>query len=292
MSRPPPTRRFVPLAIALGLSVATPIVVKAADWRVQPGARSLAVSPPPEAPAGFSTMRAEATGLAFANPLPPSRHFTNQILLNGSGVAAGDVDGDGWCDVFFAGLGGRSALFRNEGNWKFRNVTAAVGLGACATLDATGTAFADVDGDGDLDLIVNSVGQGTHLFVNDGRGQFAAPATDAVLNRDSCGSSLALADVDGDGALDLYVANYRTSTIRDLPGARFTISTIDGKPVPTAFGGRPLTSPDLTNRFAFRFKAGAGGGGQVFHDEIGEADVFFRNAGGGRFVAEIGRAHV
>lgn len=285
MSRPPLTRRFVPLAIALGLSVATPIVVKAADWQVQPGARWLAVPPPPEAPAGFSTMQAEATGLAFANPLPPSRHFTNQILLNGSGVAAGDVDGDGWCDVFFAGLSGRSALFRNEGNWKFRNVTAAVGLGACATLDATGTAFADVDGDGDLDLIVNSVGQGTHLFVNDGRGQFAAPATDAVLNRDSCGSSLALADVDGDGALDLYVANYRTSTIRDLPGARFTISTIDGKPVPTAFGGRPLTAPDLTNRFTFRFKAGAGGGGQVFHDEIGEADVFFRNAGGGRFVA-------
>ncbi len=285
MSRPPQTRRLAPFAIALVWFVATPIVARAAEWQVQPGARSLAVRLSTEGAPGFSVMRPEATGLAFTNFIPPSRHYTNQILLNGSGVAAGDVDGDGWCDVFFAGLGGGSALFRNDGNWKFRNVTAAAGLGACAQLDATGTAFADVDGDGDLDLIVNSVGQGTHLFVNDGRGKFAAPATDAVLNRGSCGSSLALADVDGDGALDLYVANYRTSTIRDLPGARFTISTIDGKPVPTAFGGRPLTAPDLTNRFAFRFKVGAGGGGQVLHDEIGEADVFYRNAGGGRFVA-------
>lgn len=285
MSRPPQSRRIVSLAIALVFSAATPIVVKAADWQVQPGARSLAVQLSAEGAPGFSAMRPEVTGLAFTNPIPPSRHYTNQILLNGSGVAAGDVDGDGWCDVFFAGLGGSSALFRNEGNWTFRNVTAAVGLGACAKLDATGAAFADVDGDGDLDLIVNSVGQGTHLFVNDGRGKFAEPSVDALLNRGSCGSSLALADVDGDGALDLYVANYRTSTIRDFPNARFTISTIDGKPAPTAFGGRPLTAPDLTNRFAFRFKAAAGGGGQVFHDEIGEADVFYRNAGGGNFVA-------
>ncbi len=285
MSRPPQTRRFTRLANTIALLAAVPVVVTAAEWQLRPGARSHVVELGTGGAVGFSVMRPEATGLAFTNPIPPSRHYTNQILLNGSGVAAGDIDGDGWCDVFFAGLGGSSALFRNEGNWKFRNVTADVGLSFVAKLDATGTAFADVDGDADLDLIVNSVGQGTHLFLNDGRGKFAAPATDAVLNRGSCGTSLALADVDGDGALDLYVANYRTSTIRDLPGARFTISTIDGKPVPTAFGGRPLTAPDLTNRFAFRFKAGAGGGGQVFHDEIGEADVFYRNAGGGRFVA-------
>ncbi len=172
MSRPPQTRRLAPFAIVLAWFVAAQIVARAADWQTQPGARSLAVQLPAEGAVGFSVMRPEATGLAFTNPIPPSRHYTNQILLNGSGVAAGDIDGDGWCDVFFAGLGGSSALFRNEGHWKFRNVTAAAGLGACAQLDATGTAFADVDGDGDLDLIVNSVGQGTHLFVNDGRGRF------------------------------------------------------------------------------------------------------------------------
>ncbi len=102
--------------------------------------------------AGFTVMAPESTGLAFTNPIPPSRHYTNQILLHGSGVTTGDVDGDGWCDVFLAGLGGSSALFRNEGNWKFRNITAEAGLGSCAKLDATGTALADVDGDGDLDL--------------------------------------------------------------------------------------------------------------------------------------------
>src|SRR5262249_43413402 len=47
----------------------------------------------------------------------------NQNLLNGAGVAAGDFDGDGWCDLYFCGLGGRNALYRNLGNWRFQDVT-------------------------------------------------------------------------------------------------------------------------------------------------------------------------
>ena len=50
------------------------------------------------------------------NVLPFERHLTNQILPNGSGVAAGDIDGDGLADLFFAGLGGGSRLYRNLGS--------------------------------------------------------------------------------------------------------------------------------------------------------------------------------
>ena len=52
---------------------------------------------------GFSELVEEQTGITFTNWLPEARYLTNQILLNGSGVAAGDVDGDGWCDLFFCG---------------------------------------------------------------------------------------------------------------------------------------------------------------------------------------------
>src|SRR5262245_52960303 len=103
---------------------------------------------------GFTSLAPELTGITFTNLLAQDRHLTNQILLNGSGVAAGDVDNDGWCDLYFCGLDGPNQLFRNLGNWKFQDVTAAAGV-ACTNLDATGAVFADLDGDGDLELLVN-----------------------------------------------------------------------------------------------------------------------------------------
>ena len=50
-------------------------------------------------------------------------------------------------------------------------------------------------------------------------------------------TSFALADVDGDGDLDLYVTNYRTTTLRDEPFTKFTINMVNGKPVLTAVNG-------------------------------------------------------
>lgn len=272
------------IAIAF-LSVAAVVAAPALDWTRQPGGQVAFITPSGTGRTGFTPMNAAATGVTFVNPLPPERHYTNQILLNGSGVAAGDVDGDGWCDVFFAGVGGRSMLYRNLGGWKFQDITADAGLAACAGLDATGVALADLDGDADLDLIVNSVGQGTHGFLNNGRGHFTTPPPHQILNRGHCGASLALADVDGNGTLDLYIANYRTATIRDQQNARFGMKTVNGRPVPESFGGRSLGSPDLTNRFVFHYRAAPGGGGSVFHDELGEPDLLLRNQGAGTFTA-------
>src|SRR5688572_5555889 len=127
------------------------------EWSAQPGYRSAPVIPSATGKAGFRTLDAQATGVTFTNHIPPERHYTNQIYLNGSGVAAGDVDSDGWCDVFFCGLSGRSTLYRNGGAWKFEDVTARCGVAKdLAKLDATGAALADLDGDADLDLVINS----------------------------------------------------------------------------------------------------------------------------------------
>src|SRR5437870_2072127 len=140
-------------------------------WETSAGNRSAPLTVPQVGKAGFTLLSPSDTGITFTNSLPEQRHLTNQILLNGSGVAAGDIDGDGLCDLFFCHLGGPSALYRNLGNWKFEDITVKAGV-ACSNLDATGAAFADLDGDGDLDLIVNSVGGGTRLFLNDGKGHF------------------------------------------------------------------------------------------------------------------------
>ena len=193
------------------------------------------------------------------------------MLLNGSGVAAGDVDGDGWCDLFFCRLEGKNALYRNLGGSKFELVPDAI-ENEPADLMATGCALADVDGDGDLDLIVNSLGQGTAIYLNDGRGHFAKSQE---LNGGRGGTSLALADIDGDGDLDLYVANYRTWTFRDRPSSRVTVGNSDGRAGVTHFDGRPVTDPDLVGRFTMTPEGG--------FEENGDEDLLALNDGKGHF---------
>ncbi len=228
---------------------------------------------------GFSAISPDVSGVRFTNSVALQRHLTNQIILNGSGVACGDVDGDGRVDLYFCGIDGPNVLFRNLGGWRFEDVTAAAGV-ACTGLDCTGAALADLDGDGDLDLVVNSIAAGSRVFVNDGKGRFAAAPF--VLNEALAGMSMALGDLDGNGTLDLYVANYRTITLRDQPNTKFSIRTIDGEPHVVAINGRPLTDPDLTNRFTFRVKV-VNGVPSMSNDEHGEPDAIFLNDGRGKF---------
>src|ERR1044071_7552184 len=182
-------------------------------FRDMQGHRVADLDVPRSGHAGFSLMPAGVTSIWFTNVVPESRSLTNHILLNGSGVAAGDVDGDGSCDVFFSGLGGHSALYRNLGDWKFRDVTREARL-ELQNLDATGAVLADVDGDGDVDLLVTSIRQGVHLFLNDGKGHFQETTAAAGLTAITAGMTMTLADVSGNGRLDLYVANYRHETLR------------------------------------------------------------------------------
>ena len=275
-------------AVALGLASVMSWSVRASDaispavnWRPGAGARLAAVQAVGAGKTGFTLLAPSQTGIVFTNLLPEARHLTNQILPNGSGVAAGDIDADGWCDLFFCGLKDSGCqLYRNLGGWRFTNVTEQAGV-ACAGRDNTGAAFADLDGDGDLDLIVNSLGGGTHVFFNDGRGRFKAGPQ--MLNAGLGGTSLGLADANGDGALDLYVANYRVTTLTDMPGARFSVKLVNGQPMVVAINGRPPTDPEWTNRFRFKFELGPGGRGKFGREELGEPDAYFVNDGHGHF---------
>jgi hypothetical protein len=268
------------LSLSLIMTAAVPVGARALEWYTKPGFRSAALSFVDSAKPGFTLLPGETTGLSFTNFLAQERSITNQIYLNGSGVAAGDVDGDGWCDVYFCALDGPNKLFRNLGNCRFQDITTEAGV-ACADLDATGAALAELDGDGDLDLVVNSVGGGTRVFFNDGQGHFTESGQ--ALNPGTGGMSLALADLDGDGDLDLYVTNYRRDTIRDQPNTRFTMRMVEGKPVVAAVNGRPVTEPDLLHRFNYKVTLDDRGMGTFGKEELGEPDVLFFNDGKGRF---------
>jgi enediyne biosynthesis protein E4 len=263
--------------MVVGLAVFSLCVVsaaKAGEAGRDYTSKALGSSPP--ARPGFARMTPQQTGVTFTNVLAESRYLTNQIYLNGSGVALGDVDGDGRCDLYFCGLDGPNALYRNLGGWRFTNITAFAGV-ACDGQASTGAVLVDIDGDGDLDLFVNGVGAGTRLFLNDGEGRFRETTAGSGLIRSGGSTSLALADIDGDGDLDLYVANYRTTTLRDEPNTRFRASTINDRLEVVAVNGRPVTEPDLVGRFTLDSVHGI--------LEHGEADVLYRNLGGGRFVA-------
>src|SRR4029453_13357208 len=99
-------------------------------WAAAPvdSVKPAALVVPQDGRPGFTLMKGETTGVFFTNAFAQERHLTNQIFLNGSGVACGDVDADGWPDVYFCALETGNRLFRNLGGWRFEDVTQRSGV--------------------------------------------------------------------------------------------------------------------------------------------------------------------
>ena len=132
----------------------------------------------------------------------------------GSGVAFLDADGDGWQDVFLVnstswpggpGAPSYSALYRNNGDGTFSDLTRAAGLHVA--LYGLGVASADYDNDGLADLYVTALGP-NRLFRNLGGARFADVTERAGVGDPGFSTSAAWVDYDRDGHLDLVVANY------------------------------------------------------------------------------------
>ncbi len=150
-------------------------------------------------------------------------------LINtlGAGLAAGDYDGDGDADLYW--LSGHAildsfqkeasmrsdALWRNDGDGRFTDVTAELGLGRPGW--SNGAVFADYDGDGDLDLYVTRHGPNL-LYRNHGDGTFEEVAGSAGVADPGYGTGACFADLDHDGDLDLYVGNYVHFVIEEQKG--------------------------------------------------------------------------
>src|SRR5262249_19693763 len=148
-----------------------PALASDLHWENGPGYRTAALSVPREGRNGFTRVPGSVSGILFTNLLSRESGARTQLRLAGSGVAAGDVDADGWCDLYFCGMESGNRLYRNLGGWRFEDITDKAGV-RCDGQYSTGAILADVDADGDLDLLVNSIGGGTRLFLNDGTGHF------------------------------------------------------------------------------------------------------------------------
>ena len=151
----------------------------------------------------------------FQNFVSDTALLGNRILGQGAGVALGDVDGDGLVDVFLATHRGMQRALSQS--WQLaisRTSRKSAGVGACDR-HSTGAAFADVDGDGDLDLVLLATKGPNAIFVNDGQGHFTEHRDLGLDSVGKGGTTITMADVDGDGRLDLYVANYKPYSIDD-----------------------------------------------------------------------------
>ena len=164
---------------------------------------------------GLIQLSSKNTGVTFQNDITRELIAANRALLNGSGVTTGDVDGDGLIDIYFCRTEGSNVLYRNLGGWKFEDITDKAGV-ACKDQFSTGTVLSDIDGDNDLDLLVTALGGPNAVFLNDGSGQFHEVTKEAGLAGNSGATTMALADVDGDGDLDIYMANYKTILAKDI----------------------------------------------------------------------------
>ena len=222
--------------------------------------------------AGYVRVDPVEAGIAYRNDMDADLTVENEILANGSGVALGDLDGDGWLDVFLPGIAGGSALYRNLGDWRFEDVTGSSGLDLAGSA-ARGAVFADVDGDADLDLLVTLHAEPDRLYLNDGNGRLElAPQSGFETAR--AGHSLALADTDGDGDLDLYITNYKDRWARDL----FPPAELGFENLFEAIGDSFVVRAPYRDHFrAQRTEEG------WRRRELAQPDDYYVNEGGGRF---------
>ncbi len=234
----------------------------------------------------------------------------------GSGVATGDIDNDGDTDLYVTNVG-PNVLYLNNGDGTFTDITESAGVGC--PLWSTSAAFLDVDADGLLDLYVANYlaydprvhkactgnpkkipaychpnkfdGVPDFLYLNLGGGRFkdiSRAAGIAVSGRiASKGLGVLPTDYDGDGRVDIFVANDSVPNFlwHNLGGGRFEDAALEAG-VALNSGGKPTASMGIDG-------GDVNGDGLIDYLVINfsqEADSLFLNQGSGNFLESSGRA--
>lgn len=123
---------------------------------------------------------------------------------NSQSAAVADYDRDGFLDVFVSNYGAGNMLFRNQGDGLFALASGAVSSGVFPTY---GSSWADYDNDGWPDLFIANFGQANRLYRNQRDGSFVEASSGALTSDVAFTKSVAWADFDNDGDLDVIVMN-------------------------------------------------------------------------------------
>ncbi len=241
------------------------------------------------------------TGITFRHTDGSSgRYYIVETVS--AGLALFDYDGDGDVDIYFlngAPLPGtpvdpppRGALYRNDGGWKFTDVTAQAGVGDAGF--GLGVAVGDYDNDGDADLYLNNFGPNV-LYRNNGNGTFTDVTGEAgVDNGHRVGAGACFLDMDGDGDLDLYVANYVAFSFEGHRVARFNgypayLGPMDYRPTADTLyrNNGDGTFTDVSKASGVAAHQGAGMGVVCAdYDRDGDTDIFVANDDQANFLFE------
>ena len=194
---------------------------------------------PPELRFADLTLRANLVGdLAGTYP---------RTLGTGGGVAAVDLDGDGDLDLIVTGDDADTRFYRNDGDFRFADVTGAWSLSGYD--HALAVAVGDCDGDRDLDVFLSRWG-GSRLLRADGPGVFTDISFESGAGAgEHLGSASRFLDLDGDGDLDLLQLRYRTwldvGLVPELPRVLLNDGGCRFDEVPDALGLGPVVGLGL-----------------------------------------------
>ena len=229
------------------------------------------------------------------------------------GLALFDYDRDGLIDIYFlngAPLQGtevdtlpRNALYRNNGDGSFTDVTARAGVGDLG--HGLAVTVGDYNNNGYPDLYISNFGPNV-LYRNNGDGTFTEVTQETgVGNGDRVGAGVSFLDIDGDGTLDLFASNYIDFTYENhvpLPMGQFLFQASPQyyRPVPDTLyrNNGDGTFSDVTESSGIGSVVGPGMGVVCFdyngngHTDIlvcndGAANFLYHNDGQGRF-EEVG----
>ncbi|MDF9801144.1 hypothetical protein OKW21_006407 [Catalinimonas alkaloidigena] len=173
----------------------------------------------------FELLSSSKSGINFKNQLKEDeKHniLTYEYFYNGGGVAIGDVNNDGLEDIFFTANMGKNALFLNQGDLKFKDISKAAKVEGKKDAWSTGVTMVDINEDGLLDIYVCYSGwqdekaRRNELYLNQGGEEFVEKAAEYGLDDPSNSTQAAFFDFDKDGDLDMYLLNHNTTVIYEV----------------------------------------------------------------------------
>jgi hypothetical protein len=271
----------------------------------------------PEKPSNSTTIRfsdiTASSGISFQHTVSPEKKYLIESMAGG--VLLLDYDGDGWLDIYFTnsptvdtalhGLKAKSALYHNNHDGTFTDVTDKAGVGCPCW--AMGGAVGDYNNDGWPDILVTCE-EGLILYRNNRDGTFTDVTKQAHLTDPRWSTGAAFGDYDGDGFVDLMVSRYVEFDLNHLP--QFGVgATCRFRGIPVQCGPRGMkglgdslyhnngdgTFTDVSKAAGVDDPHGYYGLGVIWSDfdDDGRPDLFiaddstpnymYRNEGNGRF---------